>query len=160
MAVQTAAGSKIYISSDASTADSQTDFEGLTWTEIGEVVSIGDFGSEFQEITHTSISDRLVRKFKGAEDPGTIQVELGRDVSDIGQAMLKTALGNDYDYGVKIELNDQPATGTAPAPTTFYLNAKVMSYRTQIGSVDSIVSATTSLGISSRPIEVVATTGA
>jgi hypothetical protein len=156
MAVQTAAGSKIYISNAVSDSDTLSEFEAETYVEIGEVVSIGEFGSEFSAITFTALGDRLVRKFKGSEDPGTIALELGRDISDTGQAAVFTALGSDDDYAIKVTLNDQitPSTGN---PTTFYFRAKVMSYRTNIGNVDQVVGATCSLGITTRPIEDAAT---
>lgn len=148
MPVQTSAKTKIYISDGPATA---ADFEALTYIEIGEVVSIGEFGSEFSAVSFTALNDRLVRKFKGSEDPGTIAIEMGRDATDNGQAALRTALGSDQDYAFHIVMNDAPVGGT---PSEFYARAKVMSYRINIGNSDSITGATADLGVTTRFIEI------
>lgn len=153
MAVQTAALSKLYISNAVSTAATQSAFEGETYVEVGEIVSIGDFGSNFNAITFTALGDRIVRKFKGSEDPGTIQLELGKDGANTGQDQLNTALASDDDFAIKITLNDE-GSGSPSNPTTFFFRGKVMSFVNQIGNVDTIVGATCSIGITTRPIEI------
>lgn len=151
MTVQTAALSKLYISTTATTVSTQSAFEGLTYSEVGEITDLGEFGSEYSTVTHVSLADRLVRKFKGTEDPGTITLQMGMDPDDAGQTVLKTALGVDTEYGFKVTLND----GTS-SPTTFFFRARVMSYKRQVGSAESIVAASTTIGINTRPIEVAA----
>lgn len=151
MTVQTAALSKLYISTAATTVATQSAFEGLSFTEVGEIEDMGEFGSEFSTINFVSLADRLVRKFKGTEDPGTMTLQMGMDPADGGQDLLVTALGVDTEYGIKITLND----GTT-SPTTFYFRARIMSYKRQVGSAENVVKATTSIGINTRPIEVAA----
>lgn len=155
MTVQTAALSKLYISTTATTVSTQSAFEGLTYSEVGEITDLGEFGSEYSTVTHVSLADRLVRKFKGTEDPGTITLQMGMDPDDAGQTVLKTALGVDTEYGFKVTLNDA-GSGSPSSPTTFYFRARVMSYKRQVGSAESIVAASTTIGINTRPIEVAA----
>lgn len=156
MTVQTAAGSKLFIGPVATSGtDAQGEFEALAFTEVGEIENYGDFGDQANEITFTAISDRRVRKFKGSFNAGTLQLTLGRDPSDAGQAAMKTALASDSDYAIKVMLNDGSA-GSPSAPTTFYFRAKVMSYTANIGTVENVVRSTVGLGINSPLIEVAA----
>lgn len=153
MAVKTSSGIKIHVTDAVATASTQTEFETLSYVEIGEISDGGEFGSEFNPVNFTALGDAIVRKLKGSEDPGTMQLQLGRDMTDAGQAQLSTALASYDDYGFKVEFDDQitPSTGN---PTTFYFRGKVMSYRTQIGGADTVTAATCSIGITTRPIEV------
>ncbi len=152
MTVQTAAGCKLSISDAASTAANQTAFEAETFIEVGEISDLGEFGAEFSTITHTSLSDRIVRKFKGTEDPGSLQLQLGYDPDDTGQAECKTALASDNEWAFKVELNDSAGV----SPTTFYFRGRVMSFKRQPGGPESIVTAQCNIGINTRPIEVAA----
>lgn len=153
MGVQTAAGSKLYISDSAATASTQSAFESLTYLEVGEITDLGEFGAEFSNITHTSLGDRIVRKFKGTEDPGSLQLQLGYDPDDTGQAECKTALASDNEWAFKVTLNDA-GTGSPSSPTTFYFRGRVMSFKRQVGGPESVVGAQCNIGINTRPIEV------
>lgn len=105
MGVATAAGATIYIGTTASSAASDT------YTEIGEVASIPEFGRVYQEIKWNPINSRGTQKFKGSYDDGSISVPLGKDASDAGQAKVIAALDVDADYNFKVVANDDvPAT--------------------------------------------------
>jgi hypothetical protein len=145
MAVVTASGTKLYIGGTGALASESG------WQIVGEIVSPGQFGREYAKIEHSSIDNRNVRKFKGQRDDGDLEVSLGRDPSDAGQADLIAALDVDLDYNFKIELNDDVG-GTGDSPTTFTFKAKVMSYKTNIGDANSIVAATSTLAIQSGTI--------
>lgn len=147
MAVVQSAGTKIYIGGKEVSPQSETQ-----WQLIGEVVNPGEFGRVYNLITHTSLDDRNVRKFKGSRNDGQLNMQLGRDPQDDGQADLISALDDDSDYNFKIELPDDPG-GTGNSPTTFLFQAKVMSYTTNIGDPDSIIGATCLLEIRSGSIQ-------
>ena len=144
MAAHTAAGTRIYI---GGTGDLETE---TNWEEIAEVVNIPAFGRAYTEVTHTPLGNRAVQKFKGSFDDGTIDIEMAQDLTDPGQAALWDALDDDTPYNFRITLNDAPEGGT---PTTYTFKARVMSYQSEPGSVDSVVSATAQLGILSGTIE-------
>ncbi|MGO1121218.1 hypothetical protein ACTL6U_21180 [Rhodovibrionaceae bacterium A322] len=153
MALQTSAGSEIYIGTPA--ADAQSD----SYQAVAEVVDISEFGKSFQTIKHVTVNSRETQKIKGSFDAGGITLKLGRNLSDAGQAALKAALDSDAPYNIRVSLADIPASGSAPAPTSFYFKALVTSFTTMIGSADSLVSATVALEISGAITEVPATTG-
>lgn len=228
MGASTAAGAKILIGTTASVAATDT------FVEIGEVVTIPEFGRSYNEIKHNPLSSRGTQKFKGSYDDGSITISLGKDASDAGQAAVIAALDIDSDYNFKVVANDGVAAlsilgvsisaatpgvvtsvahdlavntavkftagaGTLPtgivAGTTYYVKtvlsadtfsvsatpggaaiattgspsgtytmetvpagtyqlfkAKVMSYTTNIGSLDDIIKASVMLGIKSGSI--------
>lgn len=156
MTVRTAAGSKLYIGPVAgSSVDTRGEFEALSYVEVGEIESIGDFGDQAAATNFTALGDRRVRKIKTTFDAGTIALTLGRDPTDTGQAALVAALAEDDDYAIKIELNDA-SQGSPSSPTTFYFRGQVQSYTTNIGNAENVVKASTNIAINSAIIEVAA----
>lgn len=131
--VQAALGCRIYIGTTATVGSSDT------YTEIGEVTNIGEFGTMYDEIKHTPLATGYTQKYKGIADDGDLEVDVARNASDAGQAAAITALSTKDDYNFKITLNDTPISGTTP--TKFIFKAKVMSYRTTVAGVQSIVGA-------------------
>jgi hypothetical protein len=142
MAVQTSAGCKLLIGTTSATPATDT------YIDVAEITNFPEFGRVYQEITHNSVGDRSTRKFKGSFNEGGLALALGRDVANAGQAAMKAALDSDQDFNIKITLNDQPATGASPKPTTFLFKAKVMGFTTNIGGPNQVVGATATLGIS------------
>jgi hypothetical protein len=155
MAVNTAAGVRAYIGpsvADATDVDLQ-DFESYSYTEITEIVDLGSFGDSANTITHVSLGDRRVRKFKGSFDAGTPTWSLGRDTTDAGQIALVAAAATDFDYAFKIVFNDG-SDGSPSADSIVYFAGKVMGYTTDVGNADSIIGATVNIGVNSKPIEI------
>jgi hypothetical protein len=107
MGESTTAGTKVYIGTTAATAATDT------YTEIGGVTSISAFGKTFNEVTHTPLADRAVRKHKGSYNDGNIELEMAELPEDDGQTALETALDSDFDYNFKIEQNDEVAPASA-----------------------------------------------
>lgn len=148
--VHTSAGSRIYIGTTLATPNhSQSDYEADTYVEIAEVVTIGEFGRQYEQINHEPIANRARRKFKGVYDDGDLSLGLGKKSNDPGQLALKDALDDDADYNFKVVENDGADETTDDDDTVHYFKAKVMSFRTNIADVNSIVQATCSLGIKS-----------
>ena len=100
MGVSTNAGCLLYIGTTAS--DGSTD----SFTAIGEVTAIPEFGRSYNEIKYTPLATRGVQKFKGSYDDGSVAIPIGKDSSDVGQAALIVALDVDADYNFKIVDND------------------------------------------------------
>lgn len=153
--VITSAKSKLYVSPGLHLTATNTlsEYDALTgWIEIGDVVSYGEFGATFEEITHQPINDGLVYKFKGSKNSGSLTLNLGRAPSDAGQARLIEAT-DIYDFlDFKLELNDLP-TGTGAKPTRQFFYAQVMSYTTNIPNANSIIGATCTISISGDLVE-------
>lgn len=112
MGVATAAGARLYIGTTAS--DGSTD----SYTEVGEVASLGEFGRTYAEVTWSPINSRGIQKFKGSYNDGSMAVGLGRDINDAGQAAMKVALDVDADYNFKVVANDDLPVTTATVTIT------------------------------------------
>ena len=140
MTVQTAAGSVISIGTTAS--DHLVD----SYTAIGEVVTIPEFGRVYNLVTHNPIAARNTTKIKGSFNDGSVALDIGKDPNDAGQAAALVARESDLAYNFKLELNDA-GPGTDDTPTTYYFTGKVMSYTTNLGSVDSVIGSTLTVEI-------------
>lgn len=75
---------------------------------------------------------------------GTMALSLAKAQSDGGQALMITASGSDADYSFHITFQDG---------TDAYFTAKVMSFKTTIGGVDSILGASATLELNSDVVE-------
>lgn len=146
MAAQTSAGSNISIDPALPATNDAAGYEALVAFElIGEVESIGAYGTEYTEVTFTALADRRTRKFKGSYNPGTISITAALDNADTGQAAVQAALDVDDDVSFKVELQNGDIQ---------YFTGKVMSYTTEITGVDSITMTTISVGINSDIVAV------
>lgn len=146
--VITSAGTTISISSaPIGVTYDDAAFTALTWTEIGEVSDLGEFGREYNVIKFNPLKTRRTIKRKGSYDDGTVQVQLGKVKTDAGQLLLATALNSDLSYPIKIVLQDG---------TIFYFTAQVSSATTNVGNVDQITAMTVKLEIDNDIIEKVA----
>lgn len=154
MPVSTAAESDLSIGTTGA-ATTQADFEADSWSLVGEVEDLGEFGDEADEITFTALSDRRTRKFKGAFNAGTLTCVVGFDSNDAGQDAMIAAFASDDDYNFRVRLND-PAT-VGGTPTTLYFRGKVSSKRLNVGNVGNVVRQTLMIGINSAILEVAAT---
>lgn len=148
MSSQTSAGTTISMKADASPGTyTEAGFEAVTpYTAIGEITNIGEFGKQYNLVTHNPIGDRKTVKKKGAYNEGQMTLQLARDPSDTGQAALITALDSDLDASFKVVLQDN---------TTLYFTAQVLSYTTNMGSVDQIVGSTVVVEITGDIIQAV-----
>lgn len=157
--VVTSAKTKLYTTSAAHVAATDTagEFAALTWVEIGDIVSFGEFGASFEEIVHQPINDGNTYRFKGTRNDGSLALQLGRAPTDAGQALLLAHAELYVDYPFKITLNDAPP-GDGSTPTTMYFAGKVMSYTTNVPGANSIVGSTATIGINGKILEVAAAT--
>jgi len=143
----TSAGTTIsVVDSNPATYD-QAGFEGLTYSLIGEVTDLGEFGREYSAVTHNPLGDRRTVKRKGSYNDGTVAMTVARVPGDAGQTLLTTGLDSDDNYSFEVVLQDG---------TTRYFEAQIMSYTTNVGSVDQITTASVSLEITNDIIEVAA----
>lgn len=154
MSVHTASETKVYIGPTTAAADAAA-YAALTWTEIGEVQSIGEFGDQASDVTFTSLSDGRVRHMKGARDAGVLALVCGRDPLDAGQVAARAAEKTKFAYAIKIVAAD--ALDANDTDSVFYFHALVQSARDSFGENDSVVTTTFNLGITTAIIEVPAT---
>ncbi|WP_288437300.1 hypothetical protein [uncultured Pseudomonas sp.] len=150
--LNTAAGCRFYLGTKKAAA-TQTEFEGDTYVEVGEIEDLGEFGDTFSTVNFTSLKDGRVRKYKGTADAGDMNLTIGLDNGDAGQTAIKTAHKDRAkgDYNVKVTLNDAPDGGK---PTTFYFRGKVMNNTVAPGAADNVVRRNVTVAINSDVLEI------
>ena len=111
----------------------------------GEVISVGEFGREYNTVRVQNLADGATRKFKGGFDNGTFQVDLLFDSDDVGQTLLEAAGESRNTYAVHIQY-------PAPSAEEFYFEALVMSLKRIIGGPDDALMLRTVLELDHRTI--------
>lgn len=139
MAKVTSSGTIFRIGTTA--ANAATD----TYTDVGDVSDVGEFGRVYKEIAFEALSSRNTEKFKGTYNDGNLQLQLGQNLSDAGQTALFAALDSDDEYNFQVELNDAPdEDGTG---TLFTFKGRVMGF-VHRPTKDQVVGAAVTIGIS------------
>ena len=148
-------GSKIFVTSAAiaSTIDTERNFTAQTWTEIGYVSNISGHGISFQDVGFTVISGRTYH-FKGAFDYGPVELQMALDLSDAGQALLKTAaeVVNQDNYGFRLEKTDAPSL--VGGPTMVFFRGQAQTFQQQFGDVNTVSMANVRVAVNSDEITV------
>lgn len=141
----TSAGTKLYTTATAPATYNQAGFSALTWTEVGEIVNLGDFGRKYNVVNHINLGSRKTTKLKGSYNEGNLNLQLARAPGDAGQAKLITARDVDTAYSFKVLLQDG---------TIMYFSGQVTDYTTNVGASDQIVGASCVIEINNDIIEV------
>lgn len=141
MAIQSLSGSTIAVAttSGVATVDA-AGFGAKTYVTIGEVQTIGDIGLVYNEIKFNDIGTRLTRKLRGSLDAGTQSLEMAYDAADAGQIQLRTNFASDASFAFKLTLQ---------SGAILYYTAKIMQAPFKLGSIDSVVMTSASLGLDS-----------
>ena len=142
----TSAGTRVYITDTAPATETEAGYRAITegnWVEIGEVVTVPDFGIQYKVVNYNPIGNRKTFKRKGSFDEGQIGLSIGRAPDDLGQAMCITARDSDDSYYFRI------VTGYLHQ----YFSAQVTSYTSNRGGVDSIFMSTLNLAIDGSVID-------
>ena len=135
----TSAGSKLWIGNPPA-AQTLVALQAVSYTEVKEVVDIGEFGASYALVTHNPLGDRITVKRKGSKNNGTLAVQMAYAPADPGQTLLEAAAESDDSYSYKVVLQDT---------TEFYFTGQAMSRPVQVGGVDSITSSTCNVEIDS-----------
>lgn len=136
MTVRTTAGTTIKASASTPATFNGAGYAALVYTAIGEVTDLGEFGREYNLVTHNPIDTRATVKKKGSFNEGQITLQVGLDTDDAGQILLKAGSLSDNDYSFVI---------TTQNGDKYYFQAQVMSFKVNAGSVDNITAATITL---------------
>lgn len=136
MAVRTSAGSAIYTSASLPATYDSTGYAALTYTAVGEVTDLGEFGREYALVTHNPVGNRATQKFKGSFNEGTMTLSIGLDTDDAGQVLMKAAALSDNSYSFKVVTQNGDV---------YYFPGKVMSWKVGVGGVDQITTATATI---------------
>lgn len=140
MAVRTSAGTTIAVSAATPVTFDVAGYAALTFTTIGEVTDLGEFGREYALVTHNPVGSRGTVKKKGSFNEGTMAMSVGLDTDDAGQILLKAASSSDSDYSFKVVTQNGDI---------YYFQAQVMTFKVGVGSVDNITTAAITLELTS-----------
>jgi hypothetical protein len=141
MSVNTAAGTKYYVSANAPATYDGTGYAALTWTQVGEITSIGEYGREYTEVTHQPLASRAQQKLKGGYQEGTMPLGLALDTDDAGQIIMRAAVNSDTAISHKIVHQNGDVD---------YFRGLVYSFKKNPGELNNVVSATTNIGITTN----------
>lgn len=143
--VRTSAGSKLLVNPSRPVTYDAAGFQALALVEVAEITDLGEFGREYAQVTHQPLGTRRTIKRKGSFNDGSITLPMARDASDAGQALLESALDSDDSFSYCVELQDG---------SRYYFTAQCMSYKTNVGGVDSITGRSAQLEIDNDIIPV------
>lgn len=149
-------GTRLFITNSAiaSTIDSEAEFMSQTWTEISLASQLGEFGRLYDLATFQQVYDGRTYKLKGGYNEGQFPIQMAQDLSDSGQALLKTAsdAATQDNYGFRLEFNDAPSTTGGPSMAFF--RGIPMSYRTSLGAANAVMMAMSTVEINGTIIRV------
>jgi len=121
-------------------------YVALTFTEIGEVSEVPEFGAAYSPVTFTPLKTGIVNKFHGELNYGSITVPLGYDSANAGQIILIAALASKDEISFRETRSDGSIR---------YIMGKVMSFpRGQ--SVGSVNMASCNIEFTRADVEVAA----
>lgn len=115
---------------------------GLTYVEIGEVESVGDYGDTIGDVSFSPLASGRVKHLKGQADAGSSELNIGLDAGDAGQLKLVEAFmdRSRFDYPIKTVYVDG---------NTDYYAAKVMSNKKGGITASGVLVRKVTLGINS-----------
>jgi len=106
----TLAGATVSISTTAVTLPlNAAAFAALTFTPIGSVGNLGDYGSAPNMVTYNTLDTQVSSKAKGVEDAGELSIEVARIFDDPGQIAMRAAAATKFNYAIRIEYADAPS---------------------------------------------------
>lgn len=138
MSIESVAGTTLKISAGVPATFDSAGYSALTYTTVGEITDLGEFGRVYNVIKHNPIGTRGTSKRKGSYDEGALNLKLALDTDDAGQILCKTAAASDANYAVLI---------TAQGGDKYYMQVQVTSFKTMFGSVDNMKSASIDMEI-------------
>jgi hypothetical protein len=149
MPINTGAGTRIYIGPrltaklPATSAAAITLLAAVTYVEVGEVESIGDYGDTINDVTFAGLAAGRAQHLKGLADAGSSELSIGFDAGDAGQLAIVQAFidRSRFDYPIKVVYVDNNID---------YFAAKVMSNKKTGISVEGVLKRTVTLGINSE----------
>jgi len=91
MATYSGAGTCLSVSAAAPATHDSAGFAALTWTQVGELETLGELTVNHATVSFTSLCSGKTTVSKGAEEAITVEVTVAMDRDDAGQALMTTA---------------------------------------------------------------------
>ncbi len=157
MPIKTGTGSTLAIGTTLAVPNGdQVTYETDTYTPVGNIESLGEFGDERSKVTFVGLADGRVNKARGAADAGDMEVMLAHTTGDGGQAALSAAFAAVSqamdEFNFRVLFNDQISVN----PTKWYFRARLGSRRVAGVTNDGVVLVKLVLWITTPVLEVAA----
>lgn len=144
MTTSTSAGTKLAISAAAPATQTEAGYEALTYTEIGNVESIGAFGAVTEEVTFQPLRGPR-QSHKGGTNYGSLNPSLAQDESDAGQTLLRTASDSPTSlYAFEV---------TFPGGAKRFFQGRVFGFPENVGAANAMLMANPTIGISTAVVK-------
>lgn len=125
-------------------------FAALSYTTVGELTDIPEFGAETTVVTHDPLASGTTQKLKGQTNNGSQSLGGALDEDDAGQLILISANeGADKDNDVSVKI-------TYPDASVRYYYGKVFSYKENIGAANNVIAFMANFEINSIVVRVAA----
>jgi hypothetical protein len=93
--VVTFAGATIGVSAGEPATHDAAGFAALTYTDVGEVISVGSRGRTYTDVSYKTLAERGTLHRKGSYDEPETTFEIGADRTDAGQVIMKAGSESD-----------------------------------------------------------------
>jgi len=146
MALTEGIGGFLSASADTPASFDAAGYVALTFTDIGDLSEIPEYGAVHAVVTFTPLKTGIVNKFHGELNYGSVTIPIAYDSADAGQSILRAALTSKDEISFRETRSDG---------TIRYIMGKVMSFpRGQ--SVGSVNMATCNIEFTRADVEVAA----
>lgn len=148
MASTTAAGTGLAISAGIPATQTEAGYEALTYTEIGNVESLGGFGASTEVVSFQPLKGPQ-QKHKGPTNYGSLTPTIALDETDAGQTLLSTASAptNNALYAMRVE---------KPDGSKRYFQVRVFGMPETVGAANSMITAAPVLEINTPVVKAAA----
>lgn len=141
MTTNSSVGTTLKISASLPAVNNGAGYAALPFTQIGEITDLEMPVREYEVKTHYPLTQRGAVKRKGNYNDGRMVVTLAVDDFDAGQILATQAVDSDAYYSFKVSM---PVRGAQ------FFKAQVMSFSTNVGSSNDIVTGVIVLEVDSE----------
>jgi hypothetical protein len=134
----------------------QATYETDSYTPVGNVEHLGEFGDERNKVTFVSLADGRVNKARGAADAGDMEVVWAHTTAEGGQLAMAAAFAAASqatdEFNFRVLFNDQISTN----PTKRYFRGRIGSLRVDQVTNDGVILVKAMIWITTTVLEVAA----
>ncbi len=144
-------GTRLYASASLPATANEAGYEALTWTEVGEITEVPEYGGSAEVVNHTPLATGITQKYHGAVNYGSLSIPLAYNSNDAGQIILETARKNRNRIAFKVGFPKIDPGSTAGAID--YFQGKVFGF-TKSASGGAVVSGSVNVEIETEIVGV------
>lgn len=99
-------GSTLSIAAATPATEDVAAYAALTWTEIGNVVSMGELGDESEDVSFDLLKTGRRTHVNGVKDVGEVAVTIEVESADAGQVILRAANNTNTSHSFRVTDTD------------------------------------------------------